>query len=157
MGTRSVAPMEVMQRIAEAVDAGRMGSVEVGRARLEALWAELSAVADPVPRCVVAHHLADLHEQVEAELTWDRRALAAALAALEADPESRVGEVHVRAFLPSLHLNIADASHRLGDHVSAREHLTHARAHLDQLADDGYGRMIRGGVDRLAAVVAPPT
>ena len=156
MGTRSVAPVEIMQRIAEAVDVGRQGSVEVGRERLEALWAELSAAADPVPRCVVAHHLADLHEQVEDELAWDRRALDAALVVLEADPESRVGEVDVRAFLPSLHLNVADACHRLGDPAGVREHLTQARAHLELLADDGYGRMIRGGVDRLEAVVTPP-
>ncbi len=32
----------------------------------------------------------------------------------------------------------------------ARRHLAKAREHVSQLADDGYGRMIRAGIDGLA-------
>ncbi|MBB5787376.1 hypothetical protein [Jiangella mangrovi] len=92
----------------------------------------------PMHRCVVAHHLADLQDDVAAELEWDLRALAAAEL------------FDARGFTASLQLNVADAYLRSGDVASARAHAALARTACADLDDDGYGRMITAGVARLA-------
>ncbi len=109
----------------------------VARRILLRLWEEGSAV----DRCAAAHFLADRQDKPRGELFSDLRALEVAQAA---DP----AEVH--GFFPSLHLNLADVYHRLGDLATARDHFAAAEAVIDTLRDDGYGRMIRGGLARLA-------
>ncbi len=56
----------------------------------------------------------------------------------------------MRGFYPSLHLNLGDVYHRLGDLELARAHLRLGQAALGALGDDGYGQMVRSGLDRLA-------
>ncbi|MGA4992033.1 tetratricopeptide repeat protein [Nonomuraea bangladeshensis] len=50
---------------------------------------------------------------------------------------------------PSLHLNLTECYRKLGDLDRAREHLRQARAEIGRLGDDDYGRLIRGGLERL--------
>jgi hypothetical protein len=121
------------------------------RALFEQLWAQIGgADGDPFYRCVLAHAMADVQENVRQELRWDLAALAAA----DLVSDERVARAgiagSVAGFYPSLHLNLGDCHRRLGEIERARDHLERARASLDALADDGYGRMIRAGVDRLA-------
>jgi len=104
-----------------------------------ALWEELAE--DPFHRCALAHHAADRQTDPQAALAWDLRALAAADA---------VGDDRVAGFYPSLHLNLAEAYRQVGDLAAARDHLGRAQAVLDRLPDDGYGRLVRAGVARLA-------
>jgi hypothetical protein len=49
-----------------------------------------------------------------------------------------------------LHLNLSECYRKLGDLDRAREHLQHAQATIGVLGDDGYGQMIRGGLERVA-------
>ena len=132
--------MDVTARIAEAVELGHAGNAEEARGRLAELWEDAEVQADPLHRCTLAHHAADLQTTVIDELAWDLRALEAAG---EVTPE------RARAHHPSLHLNLGDAYLRLGDAAGACHHLERARACLDRLPDDGYGRMIRAGVESL--------
>ncbi|MFH9297779.1 hypothetical protein [Streptomyces sp. NPDC017520] len=55
----------------------------------------------------------------------------------------------VRAFYPSLHLNLAADYLKLQRPDSARVHLQRARAAAESLADDGYGGGVRAAIDRL--------
>jgi hypothetical protein len=127
---------EVMAAIGAAVEQGRAGDRAGARDALTALWDR--AGDDPLKRCSIAHYVADLQDSVADELAWDQRALAAANDL--ADPSQ------LRSFLPSLHLNLADAHRRSGHTAEARHHLGLAAEHLDLLPDDDYGRMIRGGM-----------
>ena len=135
----------VMAEIGEAVALGHSGDTAAARERFADLW---DRVEDPFHRCALAHYAADVQADPAAELRWDRRALTAA----DAVPDRSA----VAAFYPSLHLNLADVHRRLGDVEQATHHLTRARATLDALPDDGYGRMIRGGVDRCGARMTNP-
>jgi hypothetical protein len=87
---------------------------------------------------------------VRQELVWDLRAMAAA----EQLTEARVAEagvtLPVAGLYPSLHLNLSECYRKLGDLARAREHLQRAQATIDVLGDDGYGRMIRDGLERIA-------
>ena len=136
---------EALSRISAAVALGATDR-DASRAGLTAIWAEVEA-GDPLHRCVLAHYLADLQDDVRDELRWDLRALAAAD---EVDDGAVAHELDVRALYPSLHLNLGDDYRRLGAAAQAREHLALARAAQHVLPDDGYGRMIRGGIADLA-------
>lgn len=72
----------LLERIAAAVAIGHTESRPAAREALTLLWDELPAAGGrQLHRCVLAHHLADLQDEVADELAWDLRALAASGAA----------------------------------------------------------------------------
>ncbi|WGW12083.1 hypothetical protein LWF01_18690 [Saxibacter everestensis] len=146
---------EMMFRIQQAIELGQSRDRAEARERCEELWAEIGSTGDPLHRCVLAHHAADLQDDIARELDWDQRALQAA-GDLTDDRAQQFDEaLQVRGFLPSLHLNLADVYNRLRQDEAAREHLQLAEESLSHLPDDGYGRMIQGGVDKLALKLGP--
>ncbi|MFI2606725.1 hypothetical protein [Kitasatospora sp. NPDC018619] len=132
----------------DGVRAAQHGRTAEARAGFEALWEALGE-RDVFHRCVVAHYLADLQDDPRAELEWDRRALAAA-DSLDAD-RARTYEsaLQVRAFYPSLHLNLASDLLKLGEPALAREQLEQAVRSLDALPEDAHTAGIRAAVDEL--------
>lgn len=54
-----------------------------------------------------------------------------------------------------LHLKLGDGYRRRGDVVGARVQLDLGLATVGRLADDGYGRLVRGGLARLAQDLGP--
>ena len=141
----------VKDRIDEAIGLAQAGQGEAARPRFDEIWDEIGPDGDPLHRCTLAHHAADVQPDVEAELLWDLRALAAADELTQERAQRYHGSLSVAGFYPSLHLNLADGYRRLGDPVQAREHIGRARAAAGALGDDGYGRMIREGIARTAA------
>lgn len=146
--TQAVAD-ETMASILAAVQLGRSGQRAHARDALTALWDRIGAAGDAMHRCTLAHYLADLQDSTEAELVWDERALAAAGDLTDEHAQQHLPAVQVQAFLPSLHLNLADVHRRLHHPAAAREHLATARTFLDHLPDDPYGQMIRGGIQHV--------
>jgi hypothetical protein len=136
---------ETMARIGAAMAQGP----DEARRLLAEIWDDDGA--DALHRVAVAHYLADLQTDPHDELAWDRRALAEAEAVT--DDRARAAGVlaPVRAFYPSLHLNLGESYRKVGDLAAARDHLARGRASVDTLPDDGYGQMIRTGLDALAA------
>ncbi|MEU5781556.1 hypothetical protein [Micromonospora lupini] len=144
-------PDPTMTRIGEAVQLGRSGQKVRARTALTALWDEIGDGGDAFHRCTLAHYLADLQDTTEAELRWDERALAAVSDLTDERAQRYLSSLQVRAFLPSLHLNLADCHRRLGNAARARKHLAGAREHLAHLPDDAYGEAIRAAVRDFAA------
>jgi hypothetical protein len=94
--------------------------------------------------------MADVQDDVHQELVWDQRAMAAA-DLLTDDRVAQAGvTLSVAGLYPSLDLNLAECYRKLGDLGRAREHLQAAHAGISALGDDEYGRLIKGGLDRLA-------
>jgi hypothetical protein len=145
----------VMAEMGAAIERGRSGDRAGARDTLAALWERVGDDGDALHRCSIAHYLADLQDSVADELRWDQRALAAAGDLSDGRARRYDDSFRVRAFLPSLHLNLADAYRRSGRAVEAREHLRTAIEHLDALPADEYGAMLRAAVvrvrDQLAA------
>ena len=152
MGTEQDDP--VMTRIGEAVALGHAGDAAAARQRFVEIWEDIGPGGDPLHRCAVAHYAADVQEDPAEELRWDRLALVAADEVGGDRARAHHPSLDVAGFYPSLHLNLADVHRRLGDAEQAGQHLEQARASLGGLPDDGYGRMIRDGVQRCAARVA---
>jgi hypothetical protein len=142
----------VMTAMAAAVEQGRAGDRAGARQALEQLWEK--AQGDALHRCSIAHYAADVQDSVTDELMWDERALAAATELTDERTQEFDASMQVRALLPSLHLNLADAHRRAGNAAQARHHLAAATAHVDILPDDAYGQMIRSGIEKNQAALA---
>ncbi|BBH68653.1 hypothetical protein ACTI_53380 [Actinoplanes sp. OR16] len=130
----------VMDGVRRAQEMNVGGDPDGARALLEQLWPR---AGDAMQRCWIAHYLADLQGSVEQELRWDEIALAAYREIGDGD----------RAFLPTLHLNLADVHRRAGHDEQARRHLGEAVAVLDALPDDDYGALIRGAAGKVRAAL----
>ncbi|WP_433385076.1 hypothetical protein [Micromonospora sp. KLBMP9576] len=141
---------DVMADIGHALELGRAGDRGAARDALTALWDRVGDAGDALHRCTIAHHLADLQDAVADELTWDRRALAAATDLSDERAQEHHASLRVRAFLPSLHLNLADAYRRAGDVDRARQHVAVATPLAAELPDDDYGVLMRDALARVA-------
>ena len=141
----------VLVRIGEGVQLHHgQGRREAAHGVFAQIWDEIGGErGDPLHVCVLAHAMADVQDDVRQELLWDQRALAAA--DLLTDGQLARGGVAMPAagLYPSLHLNLSECYRKLGDLGRAREHLRQARAGIDTLGDDEYGRLIRDGLERL--------
>jgi tetratricopeptide (TPR) repeat protein len=125
----------VVALCAEGMTAEGGAGPEAARALFEQAW-ELRR--DDVDACIAAHYLARQQPSPELTLAWNERALRHA----EAAADDRIA-----GFFPSLHLNLGKSHEDLGDRGRAREHYERALAHADALGDDGYGDMVRRGVE----------
>lgn len=149
---------DVMARVTAAVRRGHTGDRAAARTELEALWSEVEQTGgDALHRCVIAHYTADLQDDDRVELMWDERALAAIDEVSDARAQAFHESLHVRGFLPSLYLNLADDHRRLGDPARAEHFLVKARAESDALGDDAYGALVRSGVDHVGRALAEGT
>ncbi|NUW37934.1 hypothetical protein HTZ77_42040 [Nonomuraea sp. SMC257] len=152
-------PDPTMTRIGQGVELHhRRGRRDAAREMFAQIWEDIGGEqGDPLHVCVLAHSMADVQDDVRQELTWDLRALAAA----ELVTDERVARagvpLSVAGLYPSLHLNVSDCYRKLGDLGRAREHLRQARAGIGALGDDEYGRLIRGGLERLAEQLGEAT
>lgn len=146
-----VAPDAVLTRIGQAVMLHHGGDREEARDRLLRLWAEIGEDGTPLHRCTLAHYMADTQDDPDTELAWDLRALSAADELGDGRPAHDRDELAVRAFYPSLHLNLAVDYARLGRPDAARSHLRLARGALASLADDVHGDGVRTALARLEA------
>ncbi|HXV93076.1 MAG TPA: hypothetical protein VD813_07245 [Pseudonocardia sp.] len=138
-----------MGRIEEVQQRALAGDRAGARAGFATLWAEIGPDGDPLHAVTLAHWMADVQDDPAEELTWDRRALAAADRLTDERARRHHDSLAVRTFYPSLHLNLAADHAKLGDRDAAREHLSAAEAALPDLPEGGYGDFVRGGVERL--------
>lgn len=142
----------VLERIAAAYAIFTAGRRAEAREAFAAIWTDIAEDGDPYHQCVLSHYMADAQDQLADELAWDRRALDAADRIVRERPDA--ASLTLLSFYPSLHFNLADVMFRSGDRDGARRHLALAQQATGALADDGYGRMVRGAIDRLATRLA---
>ncbi len=138
----------VLAAIAAAL-ADRSGK---GAAGLRACW-ERTAPGDHAQRCVLAHYLADAQDTLADEVSWDERALAEFAHVRDADL-APAGIPSAQGLAPSLHLNLGDGYRRQGRPEPARRQLDAGLAAAAALPHDGYGGLVRTGLERLHARLA---
>lgn len=136
--------MSDWERVVEAVQVAVGGDRIKGRALLEACWASLSG-GDHAKRCVLAHYLADVQDDLEDEIRWDESSLRDFLLVGDGDLAA-IGIPSAAGLAPSLHLNLGDGYLRRGDLSAARQQLDAGLACVGALGDDGYAAMIRQGL-----------
>ncbi|MDV6273301.1 hypothetical protein R3Q06_07300 [Rhodococcus erythropolis] len=141
----------VMTQIAQAQELASSGDRAGARSAFEKVWDEIRAAPDALHIVSLAHYMADVQDDPAQELCWDLRALDAADSLTDARAQEHHASLQVAGFYPSLHLNLAADYRKLGRDAEALEYLTKAEASVGTLSDDGYGRTIRGGIERLRA------
>jgi hypothetical protein len=94
--------------------------------------------------------MADAQDDIADELAWDIRALNAALRCTDTDAQRHSEAPSIAAFMPSLHVNLAEDYFKLSDIARSKNHLASARIFLSALPDNAYAQLIRGGIERLA-------
>jgi hypothetical protein len=154
----------VWDRINAAINLGLSGDQESARRRFGEIWEEIGRGGDQIQRCIVAHHMADVQDDPQAELAWDLWALEAADSITNEHrnvyPSAYIDGFHPH---PSLHLSLAEDYRKIGNPAKAREHLAKAREHLARVGglanmrpDDKYGMTIRAGLERLTELLDGP-
>ncbi len=131
-------------QVTAAIGTALGGDRDGGRRELDACWRDTDE-GHAAQRCVLAHYLADVQDDLAAEVGWDEQALAAYAQVGESDLAA-VGIPSAVGLAPSLHLNLADGYLRQGRVADARAELEAGLATVDALGDDGYGAMIRNGL-----------
>ncbi len=91
-----------------------------------------------VERFIAAHYVARVQNDVAGKLKWDETALSFAL---------KIDDHEIKGSYPSLYLNIAKCYEDLGDMDKARECYDLAYSYTNLLPDDGYGKIIKGGIE----------
>jgi hypothetical protein len=139
-----------MTRIGQGIGLGRRGERGAARSLFSHVWDEIRPNGDAFHRCSLAHSIADVQDDEQEELVWDLRALEAADSVTDERAWQAGVAGSVRGFYPSLHLNLGEVYRKLGDLERAGHHLERGRAAVGALDDDGYGQMLKGGLNRLA-------
>ena len=139
----------VLDRISEALDLFNAGRRAEARSAFAAIWSEIETEGDPFHQCVLSHYMANAQDDVETELMWNRRALAAADSIVKDRPD--VASLSVLSLYPALHINLADTLFRSGDIPGASRQVALARQASDGLKQDSHGEQVRGAIESLAA------
>ena len=85
-----------------------------------------------------AHYVARQQSTIKEKLEWDKTALDLAL---------KIDDKSIQASYPSLHLNIAKCYEDLQDIENARDYYQLALSFTGFLEDNGYGKMIKAGIE----------
>ena len=140
------------ETVVQAVQLALTGDRIAGRSALDACWAG-TGPDDHAQRVVIAHYLADLQDDLDDDIRWDESALADFAHVGDTDLAA-IGIPSAAGMAPSLHLNLGDGYLRRGDPTAARRELDAGLVAAGLLGDDGYGALIRSGLDALAARLA---
>lgn len=89
-------------------------------------------------RFIAAHYVARHQSSIDGKLSWDITALELAMT---------INDDAVKGAYPSLYLNIAKGYEELEQTEMATEYYNKALSVIHYLQDDGYGKMIRSGVE----------
>jgi hypothetical protein len=143
-------PDATMTRIGKGIELNQHGEGGAARAVFAQIWSDIGEESgDPFHRCALAHSMADVQDDVHDELVWDLRALEAADLITDKRAAQAGVTSPVAGFYPSLHLNLGECYRKLGDLDRARDQLQRGQAAVVALGDNGYGQMIKRGLDRL--------
>ena len=97
-------------------------------------WAE---AANDLEKFISAHYVARQQKSVNDKLKWDETALKLALEIDDAD---------IKGIYPSLYLNVGKCYEDMDDLENAKNNYELALSFTKFLGDDGYGKMIKGGI-----------
>ena len=123
------------------------GERERARDALSACW-DVTTSGDHAQRCVIAHYLADLQPSLDDEVAWDEVALSEHAHVVD-DHLAAAGLTSAAALAPSLRLNLGDGYLRQGRIGDASTQLSAGMQARSALPSDGYGALIRAGLERL--------
>lgn len=125
----------VVKLCARGMDLEGEGKPEEAYQLFQKAWNESSGNFE---KFIAAHYIARHQKSTADKLTWDKTALDLAL---------KINDDTMKANYPSLYLNIGKCYEDLNDFEKARENYQSALSFSDCLPNDGYGKMIKSGIE----------
>ena len=125
----------IIQLCARGMELEGMGQTGEAATLFNQAWTE---AAGNFEKCIAAHYLARHQPTIKDKLKWDQLSLQYALI---------TNDHSIKATLPSLYLNIGKCYEDLQDPDRARIHYQLAHSYAVFLPDDGYGSMIKRGIE----------
>lgn len=125
----------VVKLCARGMDLEGEGKPEEAYQLFQKAWNESSGDFE---KFIAAHYIARQQKSTADKLTWDKTALDLAL---------KINDDSMKANYPSLYLNIGKCYEDLNDFEKARENYQSALSFSDYLPNDGYGKMIKSGIE----------
>ncbi len=117
--------------------------VEAAKLFLEA-WNEAT---NDFEKFIAGHYVARHQSTVADKLKWDEIALGSAL---------KISEEEIKGSYPSLYLNVGKCYEDLNDFDNAKKNYDLALSYSHFLPEDGYGKMIKSGInnglERIASI-----
>ncbi len=150
------ATVRAMENLMTELGAAMTGDPADRRHGLEALWAGIEP-GDHAARCIAAHYIADVQDELDSEVEWDEVALAESARVSDAQLQAVHPSLSVAGFMPSLHLGLADGYRRQGRFDEAADRLQTSREFdfaLDSALDPEYATGIRELREVIAAKIA---
>ncbi len=133
----------IVKLCARGMELEGQGSKEEAKQLFYQAWDE---AATPFEKFTAAHYVARHQPTAADKLAWDEKCLRIALT---------IDDETMKATYPSLYLNIAKCYEDLNDMQQAGKNYSLASSYATFLANDGYGNMIRSGIEKgLARVKA---
>lgn len=126
---------KTVQLCARGMELERQGSTAEASILFNRAWEE---AIDDFEKFTAAHYVARHQESVPDKLKWDETALQLAL---------KIKDGRVTDAFPSLYLNIAKCYEDLNDPEKARNNYELAHSFTSTLPADGYGYMIKKGIE----------
>ncbi len=126
----------IMQLCAAGMEKEGKGDSEAAALLFTQAWNEAT---NDFEKFTAAHYVARQQASIADKLHWDITALNLAL---------KINTAPIRESLPSLYLNIAKCYEDMQDLTNARTHYQLAKEHAAYLPDNGYGAMIKSGIQK---------
>ncbi len=126
---------KIVKLCAQGMDLEGEGKNEEASEIFLKAWEE---TGDDKEKFTAAHYVARHQKSVADKLAWDETALELAL---------KMKDDSVKGAYPSLYLNIAKDYEDLNEFEKATKNYELALTYTTFLHDDGYGKMIKGGVE----------
>lgn len=133
---------KVVQLCAAGMELEGQGKPEEASQRFKEAW---NMATTDFEKITAAHYVARHQTSIADKLKWDETALAHAL---NIDDES------IKEILPSLYLNIGKCYEDLSDFDKAESNYRAASRFATFLPDNGYGNMLKAGIDKGLARIA---
>jgi tetratricopeptide (TPR) repeat protein len=127
---------QIIQLCAHGMELEGEGRPDEASAAFQQAWEQ---AANDFDKFIAAHYIARHQQTVADKLKWDETALQLAL---------NIKEDGIEGTFPSLYLNIAKCYEDLNDFAKAKENYQNALSYTDFLLDDGYGNMIKAGIEK---------
>ena len=130
---------KVVQLCATGMDLEGQGKLTEASNHFEEAW---NLASTDFEKFTAAHYMARHQKSISDKLNWDMTALNHAL---------NISDDSIKETLPSLYLNIGKCYEDLGDFENAKNNYKSAFSFSTYLPDNGYGNMIKAGINRALA------
>lgn len=101
----------------------------------------------PQEQFIAAHYVARHQTSIAGKLHWDETALKLHWDETALNIALEIGDNEVKQSLPSLYLNVAKGYEDTHNYALAEQYYKQALAHTQYLPDDGYGNLVRMGIN----------